>query len=256
MQQTHWPIEAVDIGGGPATRWTDLRQAAHGELPLSEAFHTLAHYSEEQASTATDLLTREAWALSMILDASAPVWRHIPMPTLRLVQEDGSARPAAYHLEVGHFAHLAGLMAPTEGEQTLIAATTPCWAKVYPHHIRREAGYTGALARSYVPISVAEAVSILGFAKIMAQIDAAARAAGQALLAEAQAQQERHERLLLTERMLGWEPPPMTSETPALPTMTRLALLLLGRGEHVWLAAGTALVGIAIAVVLFVAGVV
>jgi hypothetical protein len=61
-----WP--ATDILGP-----LDLQRAACGEVPLPEAFLTLASHQEEQARTAVDLLEREIWAVTVLLAGSGPL---------------------------------------------------------------------------------------------------------------------------------------------------------------------------------------
>ena len=254
MQGRGWPAEAtnpIQADGGRAFP-EELRRAANGEIAVAEVLLTLAQHQEEQARTAADLLERETWALTAILERSAPLWRHLPDHTLRFVPD----HPAAPVLEVGCFSHLAALIAPSVDEQALLAATTPCWARVAGAPERRRAGQTEALARSYVLISVAEAVATLGFGRILAQIEAATRTAGQALLAQAQVQRERQARLLGVERMLGWEPDP--TEAPpdgATAVRTHLLPLLLGQGGLARWAPGAALVALTVILVCLLFGI-
>jgi hypothetical protein len=155
---------------------------------------------------------------------------------------------------VGIFTHLEALIAPSAAERTLISAKAPCWACVSPHFGRQCSGQTGALAYSYAPVSIAEAVSMLGLGRILSEIEAATRAAGQALLVRAQAQAARHEQLLRVDRMLGWEQEPIEA-APQHQTHIRRdqAFVLLARGGgHV--AASAAVLGIVSAVLCFFLG--
>src|SRR5260370_42094710 len=105
MQGIGWPAEAtnpIQADGGPALP-EELQRAARGEAVLTEALLTLAQHQEEQARTAADLLERETWALTAILERSAPIWGQLPEPTLRLVPD----HPDAAQLELGLFAQLA-----------------------------------------------------------------------------------------------------------------------------------------------------
>jgi hypothetical protein len=200
-----------------------LRRAARGETPMAEVLLTLAQYQEEQAQTAAELLERERWALTAILERSAPIWEHLPDPTLRFVLDhrDGS------YLEVGCFSRLSALNEPSADEQALIDAKTPCWARVVPAPQR--AGQVGAPACCYVQVSTAEAIEALGFDRIMAQVEAAMRAAGQGLLAQAQVQRERKAQVARVERMLSLEPEPPAALLGRSKAMhTCLVLLLLG----------------------------
>jgi hypothetical protein len=113
--------------------------------------------------------------------------------------------PGASHLELGTFSHLTDLVASSGDEQILIAATKPCWARVWPHDEHRLAGGTGPHGSSYVPITVEEAITTSGFERILDRIEAAMCATGQALLVQTLSQRERYARLLAAERMLGWE---------------------------------------------------
>lgn len=232
MQGARWPDEDASLvrEDGRRALPEDLLRAAHGEATLTEAFQTLVRYREEQARAAADLLERETWALTAILATSGPIWNHLKCPTLRFPL-DSPGKPVSYHLELGHFPHLAALLAPSVDEQALIAATTPCWARVYPHAERQRAGETGALACSYVPIPVAEAVAALGLGRILTQIEAATCAVGQSLAAQARAQGERYERLQRVERLLGWEAEPTAEQVDrARAVGTGLVLALLGQG--------------------------
>ena len=270
MLGTGWPAEASSLlqtyggpvhpaeetslmpaFGGPVLP-EELRQVARGEAALAEAMLTLARYAEEQALTAADLLERETWALTAILERSMPIWRHLPNPTLRFVP-DHSDQP---RLELGSFSHLAALIAPSADEQALIAATAPCWARVSSAPERQVAGQTGALACSYVAISPAEAVATLGLGRILTQIEVATRTAGQALVAQAQAQRDRQSQLLRAERMLGVDPDPATMPTDcSRPISRRLALLLLESAKPVRLALAGVLWGFIAILTCFLVGI-
>ncbi len=264
-----WREEVQAYGGGlrspcsiPDSPWPedetvcppDLQRAACGEVPLQEAFQTLAYYQEEQTRAAVDLLEQETWAVTVHLAASGPIWSHIGRPTLRFAL-DCAAQSVPCHLELGTFAHLAALITPSAGERTLISARTPCWARVYPHHERQGAGQIGAVAYSYVPIPTAEAVATLGLGRILSEIEAATRAAGQAILARAQEQAARHERLLRVERMLGWGQEPIEAAQPCQrhPRIDQVFVLLARGGGHV--AAGAAVLGMVMAVLCLLLGI-
>jgi hypothetical protein len=138
---------------------------------------------------------------------------------------------------VGYFAHLAALDAPTAAERELIAATAPCWARVYPHEDRQRAGQSGALACSYVPIPMAEAVATLGLERILTQ-------------------DERQARLLRAERALGWEPAPADAPVAAaMPIRTRLVLALLEPGSRARLALGAAFLGLVLILLCLLVGI-
>lgn len=254
MQAMQWPVEPVSelyYDDNRCATDGDLWRAAHGETSIVDAFHTFDRCVEEHARTGADLLEREIWATNVLLQASSGMWERLPSPTLRFNVTRGAAL-AAFHLELGRFAHLAALATPSEEERALIAAREPCWARVSPHQDRQCAGQKGPLTCAYVPISTAEAVATVGFAKILAQIEAAARIAGQVLLAEAQAQRDRRQRLLQVERMLGWDPEP--DATPALPSAprgSRVLLALLGRDGHPWLSLSLAILGLIVAMLCF-----
>ena len=229
MQELGCPADATSVmrAHGRRALPEELGRGARGEIALAEVMLTLAQHQEEQARTAADLLARETWALTMILERSAPIWRHLPDPTLRFVPD----HPDAPHLEVGCFSHLAALISPSMDEQALIAATVPCWAQVSPAQQRRLAGQTGLFARSYVLISVAEAVTTLGFGRILAHLEVATRTAGQTLLTQAEVQRERQAQLLRVERMLGVEPePPQPPADCAWALPVRLLLCPSGFG--------------------------
>jgi hypothetical protein len=174
--------------------------------------------------TAADLLERETWALTAILDRSAPIWQHLANPVLRFPPE----RIDQPCLELGTFSHLAGLIAPSADEQVLIAATAPRWARVSPALERQQAEQTGALACSYVAISAAEAVAILGFGRILSRLAAATRTAGQTLATQAQNQRDRQVQIMQTERQLGVALEPATTalgDSQAIYTCLVLSLL-------------------------------
>ncbi len=254
MQERGWPAEATNLiqaDDGPALP-EELRRAARGEAVLTEALLTLAQHQEEQARTAADLLERETWALTAILERSAPIWGYLPDSTLRFVPDHSDAP----HLELGLFSHLAARVVPRAGEETLMAVTTPRWARVYTCPRQQAAGQTEAPVRIYVPISVAEAAATLGFGRILAQIEVATRTAGRALLAEAQAQRERQARLLGVERMLGWEPDPVEAPPDGATTArTRLVLMLLGQAGPARWAPVTALVALTVILVRLFLGI-
>jgi hypothetical protein len=151
---------------------------------------------------------------------------------------------------------LAALISPSDDEQTLITSTVPCWARVTQAQHRELSGQTGAFSRSYVPISVAEAVSTLGFGWILTQIEVATVRAGQALLAEAETQQERTVHLSRVERMLGVDSE--SSTTPAdfsTPIRRLLVLTLLAPAGQVRLAPAIVLWGIMVILVCFLFGI-
>ena len=219
--------------------------------PLYETFQRLAFSQEEQEREAADLLEREIWAVTRIMAVSAPIWNQNPSPILSFSLGHMS-EPAPYRLELSRFAYLRTLRSPSPGEQALIASDTPCWARVAPNLERHMAGYSDALACSYVPIPVAEAVKLLGLGRIMTQIEAATQSAGQAVLNEARVQEDRRARLMAVERMLGCEPRPATDrETPV---RTHLALALLGKGRLAALPPNAACLGLAAGVLCFLAG--
>lgn len=226
----------------------DLRRAAQGEIGLVDAIHAIIRRHELQACTAADLLERETWALAAILAAGGPLWDRLASPTLRFLI-DQVPEPTLYYLELGRFSHLQSLIDPSPDELALVAATAPCWAKVYPHHDRQRAGQKGALACSYVRIGAGEAVAMIGFNRIITQIEVAVARAGAALLAEAQAQNERQERLLRVERMLGWESSP---GAPGEVSVTaRACVALMGGGGRLALgAAGLGLVAIMVGMLI------
>ncbi|HXT37957.1 MAG TPA: hypothetical protein VN837_20470 [Chloroflexota bacterium] len=219
--------------------------------PLHETFQTLAFSQEEQEREAADLLEREIWAVTRIMAVSTPIWNQNPSPVLSFSLGHLS-EPAPYRLELSRFAHLRTLRSPSPGEQALIASDTPCWARVAPNLERHLAGYSDALACSYVPIPVAEAVKLLGLGRIMTQIEAATQSAGQAVLNEARAQEDRRARLMAVERMLGCESNPDTD--PDMPVRAQLALALLGKGRLAALAPNAACLGLAAGVLCFLAG--
>jgi hypothetical protein len=180
----------------------------------------------------------------VIISASSAIWSRLAVPAVPFVL-DHPLGPEPFHLALGQFTHLAALSDPSPEEQTLINSPTPCFARVYPHQQRLLAGYSGPLACSYVPITVAEAVNALGFARILAQVDAATRTAAQALMSEDIAQTERNLQLLRLERMLGWEPDPaLDAEGEAARPTTRLMLALIGADDRQWLVPASASVGL------------
>ncbi|HXT34873.1 MAG TPA: hypothetical protein VN837_04775 [Chloroflexota bacterium] len=232
----------------------DLRKAGHPKPALGQAFQTIANYREEQDRIAADLLEREIWVVTVILALSAPVWNQLATPTLEF-RLDQPSEPVPYHIELGCFSHLAALAAPRAEERALIESTTPCWAQVYPHYEREQAGQTGALARSYVPISVAEAVTLLGLERILSQLEAATSRIGQSLALRARAQAARQERLLEVERALGWTREPSAAPKERQPAaITRRAALLLQPGSRGRLAIGSAFMGFVVALICALIG--
>lgn len=253
MYASRCPEDGTGVLGGEGARLLPdgLRRVTGNGGTIHEAFQILACYQEEQARAAADLLERETWAVTRILIASAPIWNQDPSPTLRF-SLDHLGESVPYRLELSRFSRLADLPSPSPGERVLIEATTPCWAKVTPHLERHLAGYTDALACSYVPISVAEAVRLLGLARIMAQIEAATQAASQAVLNEARIQEDRRARLLAVERMFGWE-----TDTPGeqrLELRDELALALFGKGNLGSLTPVAICLGLSVGVLCFLAG--
>ncbi|HVC80257.1 MAG TPA: hypothetical protein VNL35_07130 [Chloroflexota bacterium] len=227
------------------------REAGGITGPLYETFQSLAFSQEEQEREAGDLLEREIWAVTRIMAVSAPIWNQNPSPIVSF-SLGHTSEPAPYRLELSRFAHLRALRTPSPGEQALIASDTPCWARVAPNLERHLAGYSDALACSYVPVPVAEAVKLLGLGRIMTQIEAATQSAGQAVLNEARFQEDRRARLVAVERMLGCEPHPAADrETPV---RTHVALALLGKGRFAALPPNAACLGLAAGVLCFVAG--
>ena len=207
MKRMQWPVGDAHAGARRGERpfSEELRRVAGGDMPLCDAFQTIAWYGEGLAKAAADLREREIWAATVLIDASGVVWPHLANGTLHF-DLDTPCEPGQYHIELGLFPHLAELTAPTAEELALMAATTPCWARVFPHHERQSAGRAGALACCYERMSVAEAVDTLGLATILTMIDAATREVGRDLMAVAQAQRERYDRLQAVEQLLHWEP--------------------------------------------------
>ena len=255
----HEMVSLTEIDDQAATelkwpRHADLRRAAQGEVSLYEAFQTLVRYREAHAQTAAELFERETWAMTVLVDASESLWTQPASPTLRFAIP-GPDGPAPYHLELGRFAHLAALQAPSEEEQELIAAASPRWARVHAHQERLHEGQTGALACRYVPMSTGEAVATLGFARILAQLECRARAVGTALLTQAEEQDARQQRVQQAERMLGWVPTPAVDSHRAHSPGTRLLLSLVQEGCGQRLAVGTTLLGAMTVLFSFVVGV-
>jgi len=226
---------------GPRISLDPLRMTAGQGSTIFEIFQAIAYQREEQQRVAADLLEREIWAVTRLLTASAPIWDQKPSPTLRFPLERPS-EPVVYRLELSVFSHLADLLSPTSGEQELIRSTTPCWARVAPNLERHLAGYSDDLACSYVPISMAEAVKLLGLDRIVDQIEAATRTAYQAVMSEARAQADRRARLQAIERMFGWATEPWVSPVTI---GTQVALALLGKGRFASLPCSVAGVGVA-----------
>jgi hypothetical protein len=196
---------------------------ASGEVALPAAFQSLADYQDELARAAADMREREVWTLTALLASSGPLWQDPARPLLRFLPD----RPDEPYLALGSYAHLRGLVTPSADDQALIAATTPCWARVAPHRERQLASGTGALGCSYVPVAIAEAVAILGFERILTQIEAFASGTGQALLAQAMMQRERQARLLAVERKLGWTQDPAEAPPSAMARTGPHPLLVL-----------------------------
>jgi hypothetical protein len=238
MDSQKIPWAVMDTGDNSANGSQDPRESllrvSRGQAGLPEAFQTLNQYEDNQAREAADLLERETWAVTGIIEASGVVWHHLSSSTVRFVV-DAFEHADHSHVELGWYTHLSGLDAPSADEQSLMQCATPCFARVYASHDRQAAGYTGALACSYVPMPVAEAVTAIGAAKVLDEIDAATRVAGHALLSVAEDQSARYQELLRVERMLGWVPDPAASPDGAPTLGTRVALALVGHGEHRWL---------------------
>lgn len=233
----------------------DLRCAAYSEATLQEAFLTFLRSQEEQAHTAADLLDREVWATTALLEASDALWDHLAEPTVRFAPDDRDAAEPCY-LELGRFRHLAALISPSEDERRLLATEGAAWARIAPHRERQLAGETGALACGYVVISTAEAVAALGFGRILDQIEAATRSAGTALLAEAKSQKERQVQLARVERMLGWDSDPScASYEAALPAATRLLLSLAGQGGRNWVVWAAMILGVIVLMLCLLIGI-
>jgi hypothetical protein len=227
MHESVWFSETTNlrpIDGGSAVP-DDLQQVAHGEVALTDALLTLAYHAGEQTLVAADLLERETWALTALLERCAPIWQYLADPILRFAPE----RADQPRLELGIFSHLAALVAPSPDEQALIATRTPRWARVSPAPDRERAQQTGALACSYVAISAAEAIAIVGFQRILARLTTATCIAGQALATQAQSHHDRQARLAATERSLGVVPESATAAPGnSRGIYTYLALSLLG----------------------------
>jgi hypothetical protein len=208
----------------------DLRRTARGEIALNESFLVIGWCAEEQRLAAANLLEREVWVMRALLEASDAIWGRLPSPTLRFAL-DGHDLDAP-HLQLGRFAHLAALAAPSAAEQQLIEATKPCWARATPDRERQRAGFAGPLALAYEPVSDEEAVRTLSYQRIMSQLEETTRTAAKLTLAEALSQQERLARLRYTEEILGWRPEPATAGDAALPLGTRLLLATVGHGSY------------------------
>lgn len=218
------------------TCFSDLEQVAQDEVSLRDAFLTLAHYQDVHLRMAKELLEREVWVVCVLMEESGPIWNQLTSPTLQFLPNWGGSERS--HIELGHFSHLAALNAPDEDERTLIAACSPCWARVSRQVERESRGYSGPLACRYEPISLEAAVATLGLERILAQIEAATREAGAAVLAEARCQEERGAQLLRVERMPGCQADP----APEAPRSLSIPLLLsLATRRGVWLAVATCL---------------
>jgi hypothetical protein len=253
-----WTIDvprAAPTERTPAEVPGELRRVASGTIPLMDAFLTIARFREEQARVAADLLDREVWALTALLRASEPMWDGLGAPTLHF-QIDHIEPETDSHLELGHFAHLATLRNPSPQEQALAMSTTVSWARVYAHHEREAAGESGAMACSYVPLSVADAVAILNFSTIIQELEAATRTVGGMLLRQAQSQQMREARLLGVERMVGWEPTSTGLQTDEDHTRRSYVLrVLLGTDRATQWMRGISYLGLVGAVVFVLIGV-
>jgi hypothetical protein len=248
MQQSN-PLFSAAIPAADAHRLAslaDLQRLSRGEVTLGAALQMLAHHQEEQRSADADLCEREAWVVSSILARSEAAWDLLAKPTIRFsVSQSGDFPP--YHLEVGRYVHLTALTDLSPGEQALVASSAPCWARVYPHRARQESGWTGALARSYVPITTAEAVAKLGMGTIVSAIEGAVRSAGSDLRAQAELQGRRQDRVAEMERALGWDDGPQDAPEGRMAlARTWLVLLLLGHGGRTGRVLGTMLVGISV----------
>ncbi|HVC80253.1 MAG TPA: hypothetical protein VNL35_07110 [Chloroflexota bacterium] len=254
MLETPLPVDAASVARPHRMRVApeDLRRAANHATTLVEAFAIIAAFQEEQARAAADLAERETWVVTRVLIASDPIWKYLPRPTLRFAL-DHSSDSGPSHVEVGRFSHLAGLAAPSPGELTLISATNLGWARVSPCPERRVSDRTDALACAYEPITVVEAVKLLGLGTILTHIEAATDTVSKAVLAEAQAQSDRQARLLAVERMLGWDTDPPAPQEPAM--RTRMVLILLGYGSPGRLVVGTACLGLMVAMLCLVVGI-
>ncbi len=232
---TPWdlPVTSEPTASGSQDARERLRRVGSGQAGLWEAFQPLAQAQEDQARQAADLAEREAWAPAGMLEASNALWPHLTTPTLHLAVRSSDGDEAT-HVELGRYGHLAALPAPIAGEQALISSPTPCFARVVASQERQAAGVDGPLACSYLPLSPAEAVAAIGFATIEADLEAAARTAGQVLLYKVEAQAERQHAVLRVERMFGWTPDP-PPEAVALPVGSRVAVLLLRQAGRHWL---------------------
>ena len=102
-----------------------LERVARGDVVLTEALLMLAQQQDEQVRSAADLLEREIWALTAILELCAPIWRDLPQPTLRFAPD----RPDGPHLELSLISHLATCAGSRAGDQAAVAAVTPRWTQ-------------------------------------------------------------------------------------------------------------------------------
>jgi hypothetical protein len=227
-------------GDGPRIPPKPLRKTVGQGGTIFETFQAIAYQREEQERITADLLEREIWAVTRMLTASAPIWDQKPGLTLSFSVAQAS-EPTMYRLELSLFSHLADLLSPTPEERELIGSTAPCWARVTPNLERHLAGCSDSLACSYSPIAMAEAVQLLGLDRIVDQIEAATRAAYQAMMNQAQVQEDRQARLQAIERMFGWETDSWVN--PAA-LRTELAMALLGRGRLAPLPRGAVGVGV------------
>lgn len=229
----------------PHPSWyDDLLRSSRAQTDLAEAFQIVGLAHEEGERTTADLREREIWAMTLLVEASAPLWRPLPSPTIRFETREQLGLEKS-HIELGRFTRLAQLIDPSEEETSLARADAPRFARVYPHHERRAAGATGALACSYVPLSVADGVGAAGFTAILNALEAATRASCQTLLTEYQAASARHDQVRRVESMLGWEHDVGTSEPIGdHPVERKVMLGLLARAEEGWLMPAAASVGV------------
>jgi len=222
-------------GAEPRRPPGSLRKTAGHGATILETFQALTCQREEQTRISADLLEREIWAVNRVLLASEPIWDQNASLTLSFPLNQPN-EPVVYRLELSRFSRLKDLPSPTPAEQELIASTEPRWARVAPHLERHLAGYSDELACSYRPISMAEAVKLLGLDRIVDQVEAATRAAQVAVINEARALEDRGARLQAIERMFGWEAEPKVK--PPMPIQTQLAMALLGSGDLAFLPLG------------------
>jgi hypothetical protein len=222
-------------GAEPRRLPGSLRKTVGQGATILETFQALAYQREEQLRVSADLLEREIWAVSRVLLASEPIWDQNPSLTLSFPLNQPN-EPVVYRLELSRFSRLKELLSPTPEEQELIGSTEPRWARVAPHLERHLAGHSDELACSYRPISMAEAVKLLGLDRIVDQVEAAARTAQVTVMHEARTLEDRGARLQAIEQMFGWEAEPKVK--PPVPIQTQLAMALLGSGDLAFLPLG------------------